>query len=373
MRVKALSLRILNQIRHDKRTVALVIFAPLLILTIIYFILGSGTNSYFIGIINAPKSYVQKIEDNKDVNIATKKINKSDAKEEIKSGSMIAAIDLRKDKSNIYIDASNASNAKEVLSIIKSTAMENNLDKLSSACEKMNNTINKISSANPMLKKENSQSINTINGDFKNIYIYGKEDSSLFDNFGAVLVGIIVYFLVFLIAGINFLTERTSGTLEKMLSSPIKRSEIITGYTLGFSVLAIIQSFIVTLFVIYVLKLEIVGSILYVLLIILLTAVNALTLGMLVSTLANSEFQMVQFIPIIILPQIFLCGLFNLSGLWKSIGKFMPLYYTSDALTEVIIKGSGFMVIKWDILVLFALSIIFMILNTLLLKKQRKI
>ena len=67
------------------------------------------------------------------------------------------------------------------------------------------------------------------------------------------MVGIIVFFLTFLIAGINFLSERTSGTLEKLLSTPIRRGEIIAGYTLGFGILAVIQSLVVTLFVVYVL------------------------------------------------------------------------------------------------------------------------
>ena len=115
----------------------------------------------------------------------------------------------------------------------------------------------------------------------------------------------------------------------------------------------------------------VVGSIWYVILINLLTAITALTLGILLSTLANSEFQMVQFIPIVILPQIFLCGLFNLSGGWLVVGHFMPLFYTTDALTEVMLKGHGIAVIYPDILILAGLSLFFVVINTLLLKRHR--
>jgi ABC-2 type transport system permease protein len=202
-------------------------------------------------------------------------------------------------------------------------------------------------------------------------YVYGSADSTFFDNFGAPMVGIIVFFLTFLIAGINFLSERTSGTLEKLLSTPIRRGEIIAGYTLGFGILAVVQSLLVTLYVVYVLGMQVVGSIWFVILINLLTAVTALTLGILLSTLANSEFQMIQFIPIVILPQIFLCGLFKLSGGWIIVSYFMPLYYTTDALTEVMLRGHGIAAIWPDLLVLSGLSLIFVTVNTLMLKRHR--
>ena len=115
------------------------------------------------------------------------------------------------------------------------------------------------------------------------------------------------------------------------------------------------------------------GSVWHVFAINLLTAVSALSLGILLSTLANSEFQMVQFIPIVIIPQIFLCGLFELSSGWKIAGKFMPLNYTTDALTEVIIRGTGVRGIMPDILALSVFSMVFMTGNVLLLRKQRNI
>ena len=115
------------------------------------------------------------------------------------------------------------------------------------------------------------------------------------------------------------------------------------------------------------------GSIWLVLFVNLITAICALTLGMLLSTLANSEFQMVQFIPVVILPQIFLCGLFELSGTWEIVGYFMPLYYTTDALTEVMLHGSGFSEIYKDLIVLVCLLTVFMAANSALLRKQRSV
>ena len=116
-----------------------------------------------------------------------------------------------------------------------------------------------------------------------------------------------------------------------------------------------------------------IGSFALILLITLLSAVLALTLGILMSTLANNEFQMIQFIPLIIVPQIFFSGLFDLPAGIEVVGYVMPLYYIADALTEVMIRGNGFAVIAWDLGIIFACSVLFMTLNTLLLKKYRRV
>ncbi len=124
-------------------------------------------------------------------------------------------------------------------------------------------------------------------------YVYGASGLSTFDNFGSLLIGFIVFFFTFLISGISFLQERTTGTLEKLLSTPIKRWEIVTGYVLGFGVVSIIQSAIITFFVIFVLDILMVGSLWLVLLITFLSAMVALAFGILMSTAATSEFQMI--------------------------------------------------------------------------------
>jgi ABC-2 type transport system permease protein len=116
-----------------------------------------------------------------------------------------------------------------------------------------------------------------------------------------------------------------------------------------------------------------IGSFALVLLITLLTSMSALTLGIMISTGANNEFQMIQFIPVVIIPQVFFCGLFDLSPGLAFIGRVMPVYYVADALKEIMLKGSGFSAIAGDAAVLLGFSIVFMIINTQLLKKYRRI
>ncbi len=381
MRTKALALRIINQIRHDKRTAALIIIAPLIILTIIYFILDSGDTTYKIGVVKAPSSFTQALKDNSDYDVAVSRISASRAEEAVKSEEVLASVTINDDDMSdikVDIDGTDSAKAQKVQAIILNAAaasvQEDMEDSVRSVKDQLKDLEDHAAYLPSGISLPDADMLVTpedpgIDAD----YIYGSKDGSMFDNYGAPLVGIIIFFLVFLIAGINFLGERTSGTLEKLLSTPIKRSEIITGYVLGFSLLALLQSIIVSCFIIYVLGMSIQGSIWFVLLINLLTAICALTMGMLLSTLANSEFQMVQFIPLVILPQIFLCGLFELSGGWKAAGYFMPLHYTTDALTEVMLRGSGISAIWTDLLVLLGLCLLFMAGNAALLKKQRAV
>lgn len=339
MRIKAMAFRIFHQIRRDKRTLALVLLAPMLLISLLYVILDSTTTDYRVGIVNAPQSYIDKLYDN---NVDTIRLSEEEEMEAIEKGTVIATVNLVGGKLYIKIDGTNSSKAASVLAILEMSAKEKSE-------QRRTDTLSEID------------------------YIYGSPELSVFDHFGSTLIGIIVFFFVFLISGISFLGERTSGTLEKLLSTPIRRWEIVVGYAAGFGFLTILQSALITFFVVYVLDVVMVGSFWLVLLITLLSALAALTLGTLISSAAASEFQMIQFIPIIIVPQIFFSGLFDLSPGWSAVGKVMPLYYVADALNKVMIKGDGLGAIALDIIVLVVFSALCMAGNTLLLKKYRRV
>jgi len=369
MRISAISSRILAQLRHDKRTMALVLVAPLLVLTLVYFILDTGNTSYTISVISAPADVVHEIKTNEDYDVTVRKDgSRSKAIKTVRAQDAAAAVKVSSDCSRvrIYLDGSNAADAKKVKAIIEQSVAQVVKDDARTSIEKIRDTM----AASPMAADTN---ISYVEPKVTTDYIYGSEDGTLFDDYGAPLIGVIIFFFVFLIAGINFLNERKGGTLERILSTPVRRGEIISGYVLGFGILAILQTVIVSLFVIYVLGMPMEGNIGLVLLINLLTALCALTLGMLLSTLASSEFQMMQFIPLVILPQIFLCGLFRLSGGWDIAGHFIPLYYTTDSLVNVMMRGRGAADIIPDIAVLAGFALLFMTMNIAFLKRQRKV
>jgi len=369
MRTRALTKRILLQLRHDRRTMALVLFAPLLILSLLYFILNGTGATYTLVVGDAPESLVEELREQDDLSLEIidpdgkawhapkdgEDIDPDTLKEAVIEQGATCALTVSDDMKDIrlFIDGTNASDASKVNAVVTKALQEELAAQREDALSQLPF---EVDIAEPEIERT---------------YIYGKEDSNIFDSYGAALIGFIVFFFVFLIAGINFLTERTSGTLEKLLSTPIHRHEIVFGYVGGFSVLALIQTVLITLFVIYVLDIDVAGSIWYVLLFNMLTAVSALTLGILISSLANSEFQMVQFIPIVVLPQAFLCGIFTLSKGWDVVGHFLPLYYTADGLQKVILRGAGFADIWQDLAILLGFSLLFLLLTIQYLKRLR--
>ena len=364
MRTLAIAGRILKQIIHDKRTMALILAAPLLVLGVVYFILISEATDYTIGCVGVESELKEKLESNEDYDITIESLDKDEIETRLFDDTIHAVVEKTDDTHyKIYLSGTDASVAVKMEGIIKTAKSELEREDLE----------DNVSDLNEKLEKMGQEKIEIKDVEFETEYVVVSDEGTLFDKFGSQLVGIIVFFFVFLIAGINFLGERNSGTLEKLLSTPVRRSEIIMGYILGFGVLALLQSVLITAFSVYVLGLSVEGNVGLVMLITLLTAISALAFGILLSTIANSEFQMMQFIPIVILPQVFLCGLFRVEGIWGKLGYIMPVHYSSHGLTEVMLKGSGLEEIALDVLVLSLFSVCFIFVNILLLKKQRKI
>lgn len=343
MRTRALARRILHQMRRDRRTLALMFFAPILLLSLVFLLLNSTTATVRIAVVSAPEAYVERLYENNTIPV---RMEAGEARRALEAGEVTAVLTAEGGRFDILIDASNS--AKTGLAL---AAME-------------------AAKRDPHAVPAGSSAM----GAASDItYLYGYEDLSTFDHFGSVLIGILVFFFVFIVAGISFLQERTSGTLEKLLSTPIRRWEIVAGYTLGYGTVTVLQSIIVSLYVVYGLGVILVGSLWLVLLVTLLAAVSALTLGILLSTAANNEFQMMQFIPLVITPQIFLSGLFELSPFWTGVGKTMPVYYVAHALGEVMIRGGGLPAIWVDLLALTGYCVLFMAINVQLLRKHRAI
>ena len=207
-------------------------------------------------------------------------------------------------------------------------------------------------------------------------YLYGSSDSTYFDMINPILIGFFVFFFTFLISGIGLLKERTSGTLERLLASPIKRSEIIFGYVFGYGSFSVIQTVVVVLYAIYILHINLVGSIWLVLLTAILTALVAVTFGILLSTFASSEFQMIQFIPLVVVPQVLFAGIIPIESMNKGLQYFshiMPLFYTGQTMQNIMIKGYGFNDIYIYLIVLLAFFIFLLILNIIGMKRYRKV
>lgn len=339
MQIKAIVIRILRQFRRDKRSLALMFAAPLLVLTLMWLVFDSEQYQPSIGAINTPTKVLTALE-NQEVHIL--KLTETKAWEKLEEGTLDAIIEW-KGKPFVTLEGSDPTANGAVKMVVQQAIAE-------------------------LLPQD------MVNPSFN--YLYGSNDLGLFDNVGPVLIGLFVFFFVFLIGGVSFLRERTQGTLERMLSTPLKRWQIVLGYVIGFGIFTIIQSLLIAWYSIEVLGMLMEGSFWYVLLITFSLAMSALTLGTLLSAFANNEFQMIQFIPLVIVPQVFFSGMFNLETMadWlRVISKIMPLTYGAEALREIMIRGQEINAFWEELVILTGFSISFFILNVWALKKHRRL
>jgi len=173
--------------------------------------------------------------------------------------------------------------------------------------------------------------------------LYGGPDYSILDYLAPVLVAFFAFFFIFLLSAVSFLRERTTGTLERLLATPLGRGELVLGYLAGFSFFALLQAIVILLFTVFVLKVHYRGNLATIFIVEAVLVVGAVSLGLLVSAAARNELQAVQFVPIVLLPQVFLSGLLipidQLPDYLRPLSAVLPLTYANEALRSVMIKG----------------------------------
>ncbi len=193
------------------------------------------------------------------------------------------------------------------------------------------------------------------------------------DNTLPAILAMLVLFLGFLLSGISFLRERTQGTMERLMASPVSRLDIVSGYLLGFLLFAVVQTLILFFYTVYVLKADFQGSLWQIILFQVLIGILAVCLGIFFSVFAKNEFQMIQFIPLIIVPQVFVCGLlFPISQqpeYLQWIGKFLPLTYGVEGIRRLMLQGQDLLNIGKDVGILAAYSVGLMVLAALSLRR----
>ncbi len=354
MRTVALIKRILLQILRDKRTLALLFVAPLLVLTLMNLVFNGNTVDPVLGVADGSQQLIEKLE---EADIVVKEYNNiSNVNKMILNKDLDGFLQVEGDQTTLTLLNDDPTIAK---------SLEMKVKQIDAQAKQL-----KLMGTNAMQTELPLQdSLNTN-------YVYGSSDTELFDTFSPILVGFFVFFFVFLISGIGLLGERTTGTLERLLATPIKRGEIVAGYLIGYGLLALIQTVIIVWFAINVLDMVLVGSIWAVMLINVIIALVALSLGILLSSFASSEFQMIQFIPIVIVPQVFFSGIFSIEGMadWLQVfANFMPLYYAADALKGVMYEGLSLADISSNLYILLAFAAVFIVLNLFALKKYRKL
>ncbi|MFZ2174661.1 MAG: ABC transporter permease [Rhodococcus sp. (in: high G+C Gram-positive bacteria)] len=196
----------------------------------------------------------------------------------------------------------------------------------------------------------------------------------LFARIAITMLGILPFTVMFLVTSIAMQRERTSGTLERLLTTPMAKLDLLGGYAAGFSLAAAAQAALACIVTFGFLGLDTAGSVIWVILIAVLNAVLGVALGLLFSAFARTEFQAVQFMPVVVIPQLFLCGLLvprdQLPTLLEWISNVMPLSYAVEALQQIAVHPGVTGVMVRDLAVVGGFGLLALALGAATLRRR---
>jgi ABC-2 type transport system permease protein len=196
----------------------------------------------------------------------------------------------------------------------------------------------------------------------------------VFQSLGVPMLGLFPLISMFLVTSITMLRERTTGTLERLLTTPLSRLDLLLGYGCAFAAVATVQAVVVSIVGFGLLGLESVHSNLLIVLLAVANAILGMAFGLFVSAFAQTEFQAVQFMPAFVLPQILLCGLFvdqsQMASWLRVVSYLMPLTYAFDALDRAAHEptlGARFWL---DVAVVVGVTILALVLGAATLRRR---
>ena len=199
-------------------------------------------------------------------------------------------------------------------------------------------------------------------------------DTPVFDTIGPAMIALFPFIVMFLVTSITTLRERRTGTLERLLSMPLGKGDFILGYTLAFGLLAVIQSAVAVGYAVWVCGLTIAGSVWLLLAVAVADAVLGTTFGLLASAFARTEFQVVQFMPALVFPQILLGGIFlprdQLPETLRIISDWLPLSHAIDALQAVASDSQDAAYIGGELLIIGAWIVGAVVLGSITLRRR---
>jgi ABC-2 type transport system permease protein len=204
-------------------------------------------------------------------------------------------------------------------------------------------------------------------------YVFDSQPA-LFNRVGVIMLGVFPFVAMFLVTSVSMLRERTTGTLERLLTTPMHKLDLLFGYALAFALAAAVQAAVAAGLGYALLDLDTAGSAWVVAALAVGNAVLGMAIGLFVSAFARSEFQAVQFMPAFVLPQLLLCGLIwpraEMAGWLEKISDVLPMTYAVEALTEVS-HSSGATATMWrDVAVVVGCIVVALLLGAATLRRR---
>jgi len=378
-RIAALASRIIRQVLRDRRTLALIFIAPLLVMTLLYLVLTNTSSVRTLALVRPSGQGSDRIDtliDNllpgkdklKTINIKADQVDAT-----LRNGDADAAVIFPADFAQQVFAGQNPT-VQIVLEGSDPTVASAMRDLAEGFTHQLGITLSTLKAqqsaqGTPLTPVGNMPF--TVNDPR---YLYGGPQYTFNDSIAPVFIGIFSFFFVFLLTSVAFLRERSQGTIERVMVSPLTRAELVIGYVCGFTFFALVQSLVILLFVVFALQVHYSGNLALVFLVSALLTIGSVNLGIFLSTFAQNEFQIVQFIPLVFGIQVFLSGIFwpiaQLPALLRPISYILPLTYANDALRGVMLKGDGFSEISGQLMALVVFALLMVLLSSLTVRRQ---
>lgn len=383
-RILKLATRVMQQVLRDHRTVALIVFGPIIVITLGAVLFRSKPAATSIGVVNedlgisspvaGSVNLGQRITDELASGDALQLVllNSSEVDERMRDGTVKAVIVFPNDFTasflknhqvalDLRLEGSEPTRSVAITVNVTQAAMKTLAGLAGSGLGTPGSTTD-------------AQEGGVLPVSVQATYLYGGEQFDTMDYIAPVYIVIVGMFFVFLLACISFLRERSQGTMERLAATPASRFEIVLGYMLGLGLFGLIQVSVILFFTVWVIGIHYNGSLALILLIVAIMAVVGVILGILASAFARTEFQVLQFIPLVIFPQVLLGGTFwavaDMPAYLQPFAYAMPIYYANVALRDVMLKGWGLAEIWPNLAILTAIGILLVILSALMMRRE---
>lgn len=329
-RIAVLAMRIVLQFRRDRRTLGLIVVVPVVVLSLLAYLINLGASGLVVGVVREDPSPVAQrlVEELRQVAVFdVREVARQEVDPLLRDGTLEAAIIIPADFLERLMGQQRLT-LEVTIEGSRSRTEPMLLQGLSRAIARMAT----VASGQGVIEPQVT-------------YVYASPEYEVIDYFAPTMVAFFAFFFVYLLTSVGFLRERTQGTFERLMASPLTKAEMVLGYMAGFSIFALLQSTIILLFTVYVIRIHYAGNLFIVFVIVAILTVGSVNLGIFLSTYARNELQAIQFMPMMIVPQALLAGIFwpiqDMHVVFQWIAHALPLTYANFALQEVMIKGQG--------------------------------
>jgi len=377
-RIFILARRVMRQIMRDMRTLALLIFVPMLVLTLGSMLFRAELEPPALGIVNEDtgvtipmvgemllgEHIVNMLFDSEAFEL--KSLEQEEIDEWLQNGVVKGVLILQKDLSATFLSE------HQVTLDLRLEGSDPNRSAFITArvTEAAMKAFAGLATGDALLGKGTTQLPVQINPS----YLFADETFDVMDYVAPVYIAFLVMFFVFLLTCVSFLRERTQGTFERLMSTPVNRLEIVLGYMVGLGIFALLQVTVIILFTVWVIQINYLGSLALLFVIVTLLAMVGVNLGILASAFARTEFQVVQFVPLLIIPQALLGEVFwaieDMPRHLQVIAHFMPITYANRALRDVMLKGWGLAEIWPNLALLAGIAALLLVLGALTMRRE---